>query len=133
MFFKDHEKLIYSPEGADQKFDPLALDRVFRRESNNQFAKLIETWKAPDLDEGDISQEGRLKTTLAADAAEEELARISRIAFNLNPFPESTDGQALEYMCQYLDWCKKKETQDTTSQDSTTSVPTNLKHYVTKT
>lgn len=121
MFFQDHEKLIFSLEGSDKKYDPLALDRAFRRESNGKFSALIDLWKAADRDEGDISQDGRLKTQLCSDQAEEELARISRLVFDLPLFPDCTDGVALEYMCQYLDWCKKKEMTDTTPQDSTTS------------
>lgn len=121
MFFEDYEKLIFSPIGLDRKFDPLAIDRALRKASGNTLGKLIETWKAVDRDEGDISDEGRLKTALAADEAEESLARIARIAFDLPSFPDCTDGVALEYLCQYLDWCKKKETKGTTMPDSTTS------------
>lgn len=123
MFFDDNQKLIFSPQGSTKKYDPLALDRAFRRESNGRFGTLIDLWKASDRDEGDISAEGRIKTQLASDEAEEELARIARLVFNLPLFPECTDGVALEYMCQYLDWCKKKEMKGTTPQECTTSAP----------
>jgi hypothetical protein len=121
MFFEEHQKLIFSPQGSTEKFDPLALDRLLRKESNNSLGRLIDAWKAPDLDEGDISDTGRLATVLRSDEAEVELARISRIAFNLKDFPECTDAVALEYLCQYLDWCKKKGMKDTISPDSSTS------------
>lgn len=116
MFFEDHEKLIYSPEGSDKKFDPLALDRALRKVSNNQLGKLIDAWKAPDSDEGDISESGRLATVLSSDEAEESLASIARTVFDLPAFPDCTDAVALEYLCQYLDWCKKKGMKDTTPQ-----------------
>jgi hypothetical protein len=121
MFFTDSQKLIFSIEGSDKKFDPLALDRALRRESNNRLGKLIETWKAVDLDEGDISEQGRLTTALASDEAEEQLALICRKVFDLPDFPDCTDGQALEWLCGYLDWCKKKEMKDTTLPDSSIS------------
>lgn len=121
MFFTDAEKQIYIPAGSDKKYDPLALDRALRRESKNQLAKLIDTWKEVDSNEGDISEDGILQTTLASDNAEEELAIIARNVFDLPPFPECTDAVALEYLCQYLDWCKKKEMITTTMHDSTIS------------
>lgn len=122
MFFEDHEKQIFTIEGSDKKFDPLGIDRALRKESGNQLGKLIETWKAADSDEGDISEEGQLKTVIASDEAEARLANIARSVFGLPQFPDCTDGTALEWLCQYLDWCKKKEMKDTTLPDYTTLV-----------
>lgn len=134
MFFEDHEKLIFSPEGSDQKFDPLALDRALRKESGNRLSKLIETWKLVDRDEGDVSEDGRYKTMLASDEAEAELANIARRAFHLPNFPDCTDGFALEWLCQYLDWCKKKEMKDTISPECTTlGQPFNLHEWLIET
>ncbi len=123
MFFTDAQKLIFTSTVEEpKKFDPLALDRALRKASNNRLGYLIETWKAVDTDEGDISVDGRLQTVLESDKAEEALANIAREVFGLSPFPDCTDGVALEYLCEYLDWCKKKEMTDTTQQDYSTLV-----------
>jgi len=122
MFFTDAQKLIYHSETLNKKFDPLVLDRALRRVSENQLGKLIETWKASDSNEGDISEDGILQTILASDEAEGKLADIARLVFELPEFPECTDGVALECLCEYLDWCKKKEMKGTTPQDYSTLV-----------
>lgn len=127
MFFPEHTKLIYHPSGSDKLFDPLALDRALRKVSNNRLGFLIETWKAVDSDEGDVSEQGRLSTALASDEAEAALASIARTVFELGEFPKCTDGFALEWLCDYLDWCKKKEMKDTTPQDFSTS---EIPHYL---
>ncbi len=100
--------MIYTPEGSTTKYDPLALDRLLRVATGNKLAKLVEQWKSADSDEGDISEEGMLEKLAASCEAEERLAHAARVAFNMPDFPECTDGQALELLCDYLDWLKKK-------------------------
>jgi hypothetical protein len=108
MHFEDYEKLIFTPTGSIKAFDPLALERALRKASDNRLGKLIETWKLVNSDEGDISERGQYEKAMASDEAEEQLANIARTAFGLEPFPGCTDAVALEYLCEYLDWCKKK-------------------------
>ena len=125
MFFEDHEKRIYTPTGSDKKYDPLALDRALQLATDFRLAQLVEAWKVPDKDEGDISPEGRLRKRREACVAEAELAKAARTAFGLPDFPECTDGTALELLCDWLDYFKKKGNRgDTPPHCTTSAVPT---------
>lgn len=121
MFFEDHEKKVYTPTGTSFKFDPLAIDRALRVATGNRLARLVTAWKAIDSDEGDISEDGVQKKILASCEAEELLAGAARAAFGLPQFPDCTDAEALEMLCDYLDWVKKKGTRESTPPDSSTS------------
>lgn len=107
MFFADHEKRIYSPEGSDLKFDPLALDRALTRASDGRLNDLLEAWQAGDLARGDVS-ESKASRALVVAEAEGELARVARSAFGLPDFPECCDATALEYLCDFLGWMEGK-------------------------
>ena len=106
MFFQDHEKQIYSPPGCDQKFDPLALDRALTKASGGRLNEWLQAW-SPES-EGDVSAEGKRKTSVEQADAEELLVEAARKAFGLPPFPESTSAQALEYLLDYLWWMEGK-------------------------
>lgn len=111
MFFQEHEKLVYHPPLAppDHKgYDPLAVDRALTAITGGKLADLIEDWKAPGQDTGDVSPEGKAKARVYAAAAEGELAKASRAVFGLPEFPECTDGVALEYLCHYLEYMEGK-------------------------
>lgn len=116
MFFQAHEKAIYSPPESDRKYDPLAVERSLRLASNGSLSDLLADWRAGTDGRGDVSSDpDRAKEIARADAvtsarAEEELVRVSRIAFGLPPFPESTDAVALEYLSDYLEWMAGKGT-----------------------
>jgi len=128
MFFEDHQKMIYTPSPgclpdgrASQKFDPLAIDRALMVATGNALARLVEDWKAVDRDEGDISPQGRAATIERSCRAEETLANAARVAFALPAFPDCTDAVALELLCDYLEWLKKKGTRESTPPGSITS------------
>src|SRR5262249_43332767 len=107
MFFADHEKRIYSPEGCPRAFDPLALDRALTRASGGRRGDLLAAWQATDVSTGDVSEPAASRT-LAGAAAEEDLVRAARVAFDLPDFPACCDATALEYLCDYLEWMEKK-------------------------
>jgi hypothetical protein len=55
--------------------------------------------------------------------AEAELARVSRVAFSLAAFPETTDAVALEILCDYLEYMEKKGKREEASPVAPTSSP----------
>jgi hypothetical protein len=118
MFFQDHEKTIYSPEGSDMKFDPLALDRALVTASGGKLAELIEQWKSGSDDKGDVSASGKAERQIASALAEGELVKVARVAFKLGEFPVDLDAEALEYLCDFLEWMKKKGRRGETPPDS---------------
>lgn len=109
MFFPDHEKQIYSPPGSDLKYDPLDLDRAIVFHSGGNLSELWAGWKTQD---GDAHVDGRSFTAAEAAleraTAEAEIVRVARGAFKLPAFPDCTDAQALEYLCDFLEWMRKK-------------------------
>lgn len=108
MLFEDYERQIYSPEGSDEQFDPLAVLRHLEVACGGELAGLVADWKgAGDL--GDVSA-GAAAGNLAAARAEDRLAAASRAAFRLPDFPDCLDATALEYLVGFLDWVKKKRT-----------------------
>jgi len=108
MFFPDHEKLIYAPPGFDTKLDPLAVDRALRIASNGTLAGLLSDWQSASDGLGDISQGSTSANDVLSARAEETLVRVAREAFGLPPFPDCTDGVALEVLCDYLEWMAGK-------------------------
>ncbi len=110
MFFKEHEKKIYRPPDLpnDHKgFDPLAVDRALRVFTKDKLSVFIELWKNdPNL--GDISPDGRASRVVESAYAEEILANAARSAFGLPVFPDCTDGFALEWLCDYLEYMEGK-------------------------
>lgn len=129
MFFQNHEKAIYSPPDCDRKFDPLALERTLRIVSGGRLPDLLADWTAGFDDRGDVSSDPeRAKEIQRANAvlsaqAEGELVRVARVAFELPPFPDSSDATALEYLQDYLEWMAGKGTRGSSPQPSTTTLP----------
>jgi hypothetical protein len=108
MFFQDHEKQIYSPAGSDLRFDPLDLDRRLVLHSRGNLPILWVLWKTQT---GDVLIDGVADDASAAlerAMAEEQIVRAARNAFQLPDFPDCTDAQALEYLCDFLEWMRKK-------------------------
>jgi hypothetical protein len=109
MQFEEHERAIYSPQIAtERQYDPLAVDRKLVAASEGRIDQLLRAWQPVTKESGDISDEGQRTARLEYAAAEEQLALIARKAFDLPPFPECTDGIALEYLVDYLVWMEKK-------------------------
>lgn len=108
MFFHDHEKQIYSPEGSDQKFDPLALDRALTVASGGRLNDLLKQWQPVPEGQGDVSPDGIARDAVARAEAETELALIARKAFGVPEFPAATDAHALELLCDFLWWMEGK-------------------------
>lgn len=108
MFFADHEKQIYSPEGSDLKFDPLAVERALIIASEGRINDLLKQWTPPEEGTGDVSPGAETRDALARALAEQELSVIARKAFSLPDFPASTDATALELLVDFLWWMEKK-------------------------
>lgn len=108
MFFADHEKRIYSPEGSDLKFDPLALDRSLTLATGGKLAELVAQWQPPEEGTGDVSKDAPARNAVASAEAEEVLVLAARKAFGLPAFPDVTDAVALEYLSDFLWWMEKK-------------------------
>lgn len=116
MFFADHEKTIYSPPNCETKYDPLALDRALRIAAGGRLADIVADYNAGKDDRGDISADPERTREIASAndvlsaQAEGELVRVVRVAFQLPPFPETTDAVALEYFHDYMEWMAGKGT-----------------------
>lgn len=121
MFFEPHEKTIYSPEGSDKKFDPLAVERALTIATGGKLNDLLTQWRAASDGLGDISPEGKAQSRVAAAEAEGQLAAVARAAFGLPPFPDCTDADALEWLCDYLRWMEGKGSRGSPSPDSSTN------------
>lgn len=111
MFFKDHEKLIYRPPGTSPEhpgYDPLAIDRGLQIHTKGTFPTLVEVWKAVNSDTGDISDTGKAQARFESAAAELQIVRAARLAFEFPDFPAMTDGEVLERLCHYLSYMEGK-------------------------
>ena len=109
MFYPDHEKQIYEVPGIERKFDPLVLERQLMRLSGARFWDLLATFnlasKAESGEVGDISEDGRARAKLEWRDAEEQLAKLSRLVFDLG---ECVDAQAMEYLLDFVEWWEGK-------------------------
>lgn len=108
MFFQEHEKQIYSPQGSDHKFDPLALDRALVTASGGRLNVLLKQWQPLPDGEGDVSADGKARDAVARAEAETELAAVARKVFSVPDFPDATDAHALELLCDFLWWMEGK-------------------------
>ena len=98
MFYPDDAKRIYtSPAGT--KYDPLAVHRKLVLAGGGRLNDHLASWADPETPE------------VARAAAEEELVRVARDAFALGGFAEeggSTDREALDALCDFLEWLAGK-------------------------
>ena len=124
MYFTEREKQIYeAPEGRG-KFDPLRVDRLLQVETRGRLHLLVSLRNMAAGGLGDVSPEGKAQTALEAADAELQLADAARKVFNLPPFPECTDADALEVLYHFLGWMEGKgETAGTPE----TTAPTHAK------
>lgn len=109
MFFEDHLKKVYrSPVGTDH--DPLAVQRTLVDATGNRLNALLADWQAVHDDgRGEIrTPETVDKFAVLSVQAEGKLVKAARVAFGVKPFPEQTDAEALECLCDFLEWCEKK-------------------------
>lgn len=123
MFFQDHEKQIYSPQGSDKKFDPLAIDRNLVIASDGRLNDLLKQWRASSDGLGDVSKDSQRNNAIQSAMAEEALARAARLVFGLPDFPDCTDAAALEWLCDYLDYMEGKGQRGKTPPHSSESSP----------
>lgn len=99
MFFSDTDRAIYECPVTQQKLDPLAVKRHLIISTNNRFNALVREMSAEDE---------RVRV-----AAEGELARAGRAAFNLTPLDPRTgkgtlDAVVLEAVTAFTKWLTKK-------------------------
>lgn len=94
---KSDPKAIYT-DPLGRKYDPLPVYRKLVIESRAKINDLLTDWESGD--------------ELAAAAAEEELARVARVAFGFVPFAQQnghTDAQVLDTLQHYLRYVEGKE------------------------
>lgn len=115
MFYQEHEKKIYSPEGSDKSYDPLALHRSLVTETGGKFDELWVDWTCVSSDSGDVS-EPQSQKELASALAEGELVRAARKAFKLPEFPDCLDAVVLEYLRDFVEWLEGKGQRAATTQ-----------------
>ena len=107
-------KAIYK-DPLGRQYDPLPVYRKLVLESRGRINDLLADWESDDI--------------LLQTGAEEELVRVSRVAFQFTPFSQPnghTDAQVLETLVHYLDYVAKKEQgpkSGRTVQRSTVSAP----------
>jgi len=110
VFFTDREKEIYEAPSGGRKYDPLRVDRLLTIHTGNrldEYVRLRNAGNGPPT--GDVSAAGKTQTAVEAAAAELELARAARLAFELPEFPEVTDATALELLYHFLGWMEGKD------------------------
>lgn len=106
--FTEKEKLIY--QALDGRlFDPLRVDRLLTIHSGNRLRELVALRNPETIESGDVSKAGRAKAEVEACRAELELAAVAREAFELAPFPDCTDAQALDLLYHFLEWLAGKD------------------------
>lgn len=108
MQYQEHEKKIYECPGNSKKYDPLALDRLLTVTSGGQLNTILTEWSASSDGRGDVSPEGRANNAVLSAQAEEKLVGIARRVFDLLPFPDCLDADALEMLTHYLEWMEGK-------------------------
>lgn len=99
MFYTAADKLVYeSPTGV--KYDPLAVHRKLIFASGGSVNDSLSTWA--DSTASDVERA----------AAEEQLVRYGRTAFDLKPFDQDggvVDGVVLDCLDHYLRWVDAKK------------------------
>jgi hypothetical protein len=123
MIFAEHERAIYSPEGSDDRYDPLALARALTVASGGRLNAMLADWRGGFEDAGDVSPDGRAAALVASAEAEAHLAAVARLVFGVPDFPAATDAVALELLCDYLGWMEKKGERAATSRPSPAPSP----------
>ena len=136
MFYEDHEKLVYTPTGADPdkvRYDPLQLLNVLVVETEGNLYEWLEDRNGPSadaadptslrgMDAGDVSPAGKKQKLVAAARAEVQLAHCARRAFGLlvryqdpntgetvtAPDPQYLDAHVLEWLMDFMEWLEKK-------------------------
>lgn len=111
MFFQDHEKKVYGPNvrGCTTTYDPIRVDNMLTTASGGTVDQLLAD-AAPEDGNGDISESAVRERRVRRAEAETRLAELAREVFSLPPHPETTDGVALEYLYDYLEYMKGKGT-----------------------
>ena len=112
MKYEPHEKLIYSPPGSTEKYDPLVLDRSIMIASGGKINEMMVAWYGAGDDLGDISEGGKPNKLIMSAQAEEQLAKVSRKVFNLPDFPACLDAIALEFIDHFLRYMEGKGNAD---------------------
>jgi hypothetical protein len=99
LFTADADKLIYESP-AKAKYDPVALHRRLVLAGNGKLNDWLATWGDDAAAEVDVAR------------AEEALVAAARTAFNLKPFDAdggSTDRDAIDALCHFLEWTEGKD------------------------
>ena len=110
MIFADHEKRIY-PGPLGKSYDPLALQREITFATGGNLAAVLDAWNAglPAADgTGDAAIRRTPEQAVLAAQAEAKLAAVGRQVFGLPPFPEATDGEAIEALNAFWEYLEKK-------------------------
>ncbi len=122
MFYTDEERGIFTPEGSDRKYDPLAVLRRLTAATKGEFNELWIKWCSPQNNDGDVSVTQASKEYESA-CAEEQLVKASRVAFELPDFPDCTDGVALSHLRTFVEYLQGKDSVAGTPQDVQESSP----------
>jgi hypothetical protein len=115
------ERAIFELPGG-RRFDPLAAQRLLTLASKGKVYQASAALRAEPLPDGPE----REQQLIGQATAEAILVAAARVAFEMPPFPEATDAEALAARAAFWEWLEKKggpAATSPTSRPSTDSPP----------